>query len=121
MRAIPDVAYDANPATGFPIYVKGAWHTVGGTSAGAPQWAAIAALGRGITNAQLYADKSTGEHAKYFRDITSGQKRLVRIFLRRAHALRLRHRPRLSANFRLLGKIKKIYILLPLAARSAHK
>ncbi|HUD02451.1 MAG TPA: S53 family peptidase [Candidatus Paceibacterota bacterium] len=72
MRAIPDVAYDADPSTGFPIYVKGAWHTVGGTSAGAPQWAAIAALGSGVTNAQLYADKSTGEHAKYFRDITSG-------------------------------------------------
>jgi subtilase family serine protease len=72
MRAIPDVAYDADPASGFPIYVKGAWHTVGGTSAGAPQWAAIAALGGGITNAQLYADKSTGENAKYFRDITSG-------------------------------------------------
>ena len=37
MRAIPDVAYDADPASGFPIYVKGGWHTVGGTSAGAPQ------------------------------------------------------------------------------------
>jgi len=72
MRAIPDVSYDANPMSGFPIYVKGGWHTVGGTSAGAPQWAAIAALGGGITDAQLYADKSTGEHTKYFRDITSG-------------------------------------------------
>jgi len=72
MRAVPDVAYDADPATGFPIYLKGTWHTVGGTSAGAPQWAAIAALGSGITDKQLYADKSTGEHAKYFRDITSG-------------------------------------------------
>ncbi len=72
MRAIPDVAYDADPQSGFPIYVKGSWHTVGGTSAGAPQWAAIATLSVGITNARLYADKSTGENAKYFRDITSG-------------------------------------------------
>lgn len=72
MRAIPDVAYDADPASGFPIYVKGVWHTVGGTSAGAPQWAAIASLGSNITNAQLYADKSTGQNANYFRDITSG-------------------------------------------------
>ena len=72
MRAIPDVAYDADPATGFPIYVKGSWHTVGGTSAGAPQWAAIASLGSSVTTTQLYADKSTGENAKYFRDITSG-------------------------------------------------
>ncbi|HEY5383424.1 MAG TPA: peptidase S8/S53 subtilisin kexin sedolisin, partial [Candidatus Paceibacterota bacterium] len=72
MRAIPDVAYDADPSSGFPIYVKGTWYTVGGTSAGAPQWAAIASLGTGITNTQLYADKSTGENANYFRDITNG-------------------------------------------------
>jgi subtilase family serine protease len=73
MRAVPDVSYDADPKSGFPIYVKGAWHTVGGTSAGAPQWAAIASLSNGnISNAQLYADKSSGTNAKYFRDITSG-------------------------------------------------
>lgn len=73
MRAVPDVAYDADPQSGFPIYVKGSWYTVGGTSAGAPQWAAISALGEGnITNAQLYADKSSGDNSKYFRDIVSG-------------------------------------------------
>jgi subtilase family serine protease len=72
MRAIPDVAYDADPHNGFPIYEKGGWHTVGGTSAGAPQWAGIAALGGSFTSVQLYADKSTGQNTKYFRDITSG-------------------------------------------------
>src|SRR6185437_14580081 len=72
MRAIPDVAYDANPSSGFPIYVKGAWHTVGGTSAGAPQWAAIVALGNGFSAADLYADKSGTSNSSYFRDITSG-------------------------------------------------
>ena len=71
MRAIPDVSYDADPATGFPVYRKGKWQIVGGTSAGAPQWAAIAALGNvGVDS--IYADKSSNENEKYFRDITSG-------------------------------------------------
>ena len=72
MRAIPDVAYDADPASGFPIVRKGVWRTVGGTSAGAPQWAAIAALGSGAMNANFYRDKAAGNNAAYFRDITSG-------------------------------------------------
>ena len=71
MRAIPDVAYDADPRSGFPIYRLGVWRTVGGTSAGAPQWAAIASLGSGITLSRLYADKGAGG-ATYFRDIVSG-------------------------------------------------
>jgi len=72
MRAIPDVAYDADPRSGFPVYRLGTWRTVGGTSAGAPQWAAIAALGSGITLSSLYADKSSAGHFSYFRDIMSG-------------------------------------------------
>jgi subtilase family serine protease len=72
MRAIPDVAYDANPASGFPIERGGKWYVVGGTSAGAPQWAAIAALGSGINLTNLYADKNGDNNGKYFRDITSG-------------------------------------------------
>jgi subtilase family serine protease len=72
MRAIPDVSYDADPSSGFPIYHAGKWEEVGGTSAGAPQWAAIAALGGGITVASLYQDKAASNNANYFRDITSG-------------------------------------------------
>ena len=72
MRAIPDVAYDADPASGFPIVRNGKWYTVGGTSAGAPQWAAIAALGSGINLNNLYADKNGDSNGKYFRDITAG-------------------------------------------------
>ena len=72
MRAVPDVAYDADPATGFPIVRKGVWRTVGGTSAGAPQWAAIAALGSGASDARFYADKAGSSPASYFRDIVSG-------------------------------------------------
>ena len=72
MRAIPDVSYDADPSSGFPILAKGKWYVVGGTSAGSPQWAAIAALGNGINLANLYSDKSGASDAKYFRDITAG-------------------------------------------------
>lgn len=49
-RGIPDVSYDADPATGFAVYDTVAysgqtgWFRVGGTSAGAPQWAAIIAV-----------------------------------------------------------------------------
>jgi len=85
MRAIPDVAYDADPASGYPVYLspsgkssstassKNGWYTVGGTSAGAPQWAAIQALGQSVRLAKLYTDKGTTSTAKFFRDITSGK------------------------------------------------
>jgi subtilase family serine protease len=76
-RCVPDVSYDGNPATGFPVYDTTAyegqtgWFQVGGTSAGAPQWAAIQSLGLSITNNNLYQDaKWSGP--TYFRDITSG-------------------------------------------------
>jgi len=48
--AAPDVAYNADPATGYSVYCSyqagagGPWSTVGGTSAGAPQWASLIAL-----------------------------------------------------------------------------
>ncbi len=79
-RAIPDVAYAADPAHGFSVYHKpggpnkpgGGWYVVGGTSAGAPQWAAIQALGHAATPANLYDDKSSVAAEAYFRDIISG-------------------------------------------------
>jgi hypothetical protein len=49
-RTTPDVAYDANPGTGFPVYdsytygLIRPWQQVGGTSAGAPQWSALIAI-----------------------------------------------------------------------------
>jgi hypothetical protein len=49
-RTNPDVAYDADPVTGFAVYdsyTYGSatpWQQVGGTSAGAPQWAALIVL-----------------------------------------------------------------------------
>jgi hypothetical protein len=43
-RGSPDVAYDADLKTGFSVFYNGAWNVVGGTSAGAPQWAALIAI-----------------------------------------------------------------------------
>jgi hypothetical protein len=49
-RANPDVAYDADPNTGFPVYLtygnsaSAPWLQFGGTSDAAPQWAALVAI-----------------------------------------------------------------------------
>jgi hypothetical protein len=49
-RSGPDVGYNADPNTGFAVYDsvsfngQSGWDVVGGTSAGAPQWAALIAL-----------------------------------------------------------------------------
>ncbi len=90
MRAIPDVSYDADPQSGFSVYKnppsssskKGSprsssggagWYVFGGTSAGAPQWAAIKSLGLSASNANFYTDKATDANAAFFRDIVSGK------------------------------------------------
>jgi hypothetical protein len=50
MRTNPDVAFDADPRSGFAIYdtvgisQRSGWLQVGGTSAGAPQWAVLIAI-----------------------------------------------------------------------------
>jgi aspartate/glutamate racemase len=50
MRANPDVAYDSDPYTGFPVYdsynngITNPWGQWGGTSDAAPQWAALIAI-----------------------------------------------------------------------------
>jgi hypothetical protein len=76
-RVVPDVSYDSDPATGFPVYDSTAyngqtgWFQVGGTSAAAPQWAAIHSLSLSVSGINLYQDaKWSG--STYFRDITSG-------------------------------------------------
>ena len=76
-RAVPDVSYLADPQTGVSVYdsygyqgVKG-WFTVGGTSAGAPQWAAISTLGS-VSASSLYQDAASANSASFLRDITQG-------------------------------------------------
>ena len=72
MRAIPDVAFNADPASGYSVYSSKSWYVIGGTSAGAPQWAAIQALGHSASNQKFYADKSYPTTSSFFRDIVSG-------------------------------------------------
>jgi subtilase family serine protease len=89
-RSNPDVAYDANPSTGFAVYDsvtysgQSGWFKVGGTSAGAPQWAGLVAIadqgralsgktslnGRTQTLPAVYSIASTKPGT--FHDITSG-------------------------------------------------
>lgn len=74
-RGVPDVAGDADPVTGYSLFVDGRQAVIGGTSAVAPLWAALLArinqaLGGnvGFVNPLLYAAKVEPS----FRDITSG-------------------------------------------------
>jgi kumamolisin len=75
-RGLPDVAADADPATGYTVRIDGQNTVVGGTSAVAPLWAGLIALlnqalGKpvGFLNPTLYALSSS---SGVFRDITSG-------------------------------------------------
>jgi subtilase family serine protease len=49
-RSTPDVAFDADPDTGVSVYAtslwtgQGSWSPIGGTSLGAPAWAAMLAI-----------------------------------------------------------------------------
>jgi kumamolisin len=79
VRMVPDIAADADPATGLAVFSKGQFGVVGGTSAAAPQWAGFTALynqlaaaagkpALGFANPALY--KLSGTAALH--DITSG-------------------------------------------------
>lgn len=72
MRDDVDVSYDADPNTGVMVLALGSSFEVGGTSAGAPQWAALLALASqansikyGAVNSQLYNLSS-------YHDVTTG-------------------------------------------------
>ncbi len=47
-RAVPDWSWPADPATGVEIFANGMWQTIGGTSAGAPAYAAYFAVVKGV-------------------------------------------------------------------------
>ncbi len=87
-RGSPDVSYDGNPGTGYPVYdsigISGyaGWFQIGGTSAGTPQWAALIAITNSMrtaarksnlssTNTTLYALAKTGLNTD-FRAVTQG-------------------------------------------------
>ncbi len=93
-RMTPDVAYNADPNSGYAVYdsipspaygLSGGWTEVGGTSAGSPQWASIIALadqqriaqgGKALDTNEvqttLYNSLSNGNYSKIFHDITTG-------------------------------------------------
>lgn len=91
-RTTPDVAYDGDPNTGFYVVSAGTPYQVGGTSAGAPQWAALFAIaneGRVAAGKPTFTTTGTGSNlqadalsalyslpASDFHDITSGGKRI---------------------------------------------
>ncbi|WP_329139840.1 PQQ-binding-like beta-propeller repeat protein [Streptomyces sp. NBC_01476] len=86
-RGTPDVSFDADPATGVAVYDtagpngESGWYQVGGTSLGAPSWAAIlasadqlrAAAGKPrLTSADGSAQKAVYAAAGRLGDIVSG-------------------------------------------------
>ncbi len=42
-RRVPDVSANADPRSGYRVYVNGGWHVGAGTSAAAPMWAGLVA------------------------------------------------------------------------------
>jgi len=76
-RAVPDVSFAADPTHGFSVYHSKSWYVVGGTSAGAPQWAGIASLGAAakhpLSLTEMYIDKDGTKNSSFFRDIISGK------------------------------------------------
>jgi subtilase family serine protease len=89
-RAVPDVAFNANPNTGQMLYVTPTlatdtgWHIAGGTSIGTPQWAGLIAIANAVRAAAgkpalgnlaapLYKSLTqTGAHAATLFDVTQG-------------------------------------------------
>jgi subtilase family serine protease len=90
LRGNPDVSYDADPASGVAVFDSLGdqgfknWIQVGGTSAGSPQWAALAAIANAGRASPLSSTSSTTPtnvaiyniakiaYSTNFRDITSG-------------------------------------------------
>jgi subtilase family serine protease len=86
-RCVPDIASDANPGTGVPVYDTYSYHgwvQVGGTSVATPDWGAFftlvnsqRVLNGGTTLSMADPDlytyySNSGEYAAYFHDITTG-------------------------------------------------
>src|SRR6185437_3187766 len=91
-RAYPDVAFNADPASGQPTWIHydpsnpdtpptdAAYVVIGGTSIAAPQWSGFLALvgearasgqGLGFLNPIIYS-AGLSSQSQYFNDVTSG-------------------------------------------------
>lgn len=76
-RGVPDVAADADPATGYQVRVDGQPEVIGGTSAAAPLWAALTCRLAQLANRRLGLLQPTlyppaGANPTGLRDITVG-------------------------------------------------
>lgn len=82
-RSVPDVSFVADPHTGVLVYLQGQWLVAGGTSLGAPCWAALWALASQYHQAQTHHALSTANQLLYalgasvqrnrsFHDVTGG-------------------------------------------------
>ncbi|MHB8600690.1 MAG: S53 family peptidase [Ktedonobacteraceae bacterium] len=78
-RGMPDVAGDADPQTGYSVYVDGQSAVFGGTSAVAPLWAGLIALinqqrgqAIGYLNPILYQNYTQLVQANALCDVTTG-------------------------------------------------
>ncbi len=94
MRNVPDVSLNADPQTGYSVYVTDpaakatGFVVVGGTSAAAPLWAAFTGLVNeqrfefgltstvGFINPALYTLAQSGQYASVFHDISDGSDNL---------------------------------------------
>jgi subtilase family serine protease len=86
-RCVPDVASDANPATGVPVYDTysyNGWVEVGGTSVATPDWASFFILVNSLRASQgestlsqaapdMYMIYYSNNYLMDFHDITSGE------------------------------------------------
>ncbi len=84
-RGVPDVSYLADPNTGVAVYMthnpysSSGWVELGGTSVGAPQWAALIAIANGFHTfsagdsavSSLYVIGGM-DYSYFFRDVTQG-------------------------------------------------
>jgi len=78
-RLSADVSMNADPNTGYAIYVDGSWIQIGGTSVSAPDWAAVWILATEANGARLghaaptiWRLANTPEYSRVFLDITQG-------------------------------------------------
>ena len=80
-RGVPDVSYVADPNTGVEVVYGGRLYVFGGTSVGAPQWAALVALANSLNtsplnsaDSALYSAAGTADtiNGSFYYDITSG-------------------------------------------------
>jgi subtilase family serine protease len=83
-RGVPDVAASADSHAGLVIHSQGKYRVIGGTSASAPLWAALIAIGNqmaghplGFVNPAIYTIGVSANAAQDFRDITSGNNTLA--------------------------------------------